>query len=55
MLLTLVVGLSSCSDSYLEDVNTDDSKAETIAPNGKPSPRTHSSPRLCCKHTATFH
>ena len=33
MLLTLVVGLSSCSDSYLEDVNTDDSKAETIDPN----------------------
>lgn len=35
MLLTLVVGLSSCSDSYLEDVNTDDSKAETIAPNAQ--------------------
>ena len=33
MLLTLVVGLSSCSDSYLEDVNTDNSKAETIDPN----------------------
>ena len=35
MLLTLVVGLSSCSDSYLEDVNTDDSKAETIDPNAQ--------------------
>ena len=38
MLLTLVVGLSSCSDSYLEDVNTDDSKAETIAPNAQLTP-----------------
>ena len=35
MLLTLVVGLSSCSDSYLEDVNTDDSKAEAIDPNAQ--------------------
>lgn len=35
MLLTLGVGLSSCSDSYLEDVNTDDSKAETIDPNAQ--------------------
>lgn len=35
MLLTLGGGLSSCSDSYLEDVNTDDSKAETIDPNAQ--------------------
>ena len=35
MLLTLGVGLSSCSDSYLEEVNTDDSKAETIDPNAQ--------------------
>ena len=35
MLLTLVMGLSFCSDSYLEDVNTDDSKAETIDPNAQ--------------------
>ena len=35
MLLTLGVGLSSCSDSYMEGVNTDDSKAETIDPNAQ--------------------
>lgn len=35
MLLTLGGGLSSCSDSYLEEVNTDDSKAETIDPNAQ--------------------
>lgn len=32
MILTLV-GLSACSDAYMEDVNTDDSKASTIDPN----------------------
>lgn len=31
-ILTLV-GLSACSDAYMEDVNTDDSKASTIDPN----------------------
>lgn len=35
MLLTFGAGLSSCSDSYMEDVNTDDSKAETIDPNAQ--------------------
>ncbi len=28
-------GLCSCSDSYMEDVNTDDSKATTISPNAQ--------------------
>ena len=35
MLLTFGAGLSSCSDSYMEDVNTDDSKAETVDPNAQ--------------------
>lgn len=34
MILTLV-GLSACSDAYMEDVNTDDSKASTIDPNAQ--------------------
>ena len=34
MNLTLV-GLSACSDAYMEDVNTDDSKASTIDPNAQ--------------------
>ena len=34
MILTLV-GLSDCSDAYMEDVNTDDSKASTIDPNAQ--------------------
>lgn len=35
MLFSLGGGLSSCSDSYLEGVNTDDSKAESIDPNAQ--------------------
>lgn len=35
MLFSLGGGLSSCSDSYLEEVNTDDSKAESIDPNAQ--------------------
>lgn len=35
MLFSLGRGLSSCSDSYLEGVNTDDSKAESIDPNAQ--------------------
>ena len=34
MILTLV-GLSACSDAYMEDVNPDDSKASTIDPNAQ--------------------
>lgn len=33
-ILTLA-GLSACSDTYMEDVNTDDSKANTIDPNAQ--------------------
>lgn len=33
-ILTLA-GLSACSDAYMEDVNTDDSKASTIDPNAQ--------------------
>ncbi|WP_455639046.1 SusD/RagB family nutrient-binding outer membrane lipoprotein [Parabacteroides sp.] len=33
-ILTLT-GLSACSDAYMEDVNTDDSKASTIDPNAQ--------------------
>lgn len=35
MLLSLGGVISSCSDSYLEEVNTDDSKAESIDPNAQ--------------------
>ena len=35
MLFSFGGGLSSCSDSYLEEVNTDDSKAESIDPNAQ--------------------
>lgn len=35
MLFSLGGGLYSCSDSYMEDVNSDDSKAESIDPNAQ--------------------
>ncbi len=35
MMLFSLGGLSACSDSYMEEVNTDDSKANTIDPNAQ--------------------
>ena len=35
MMILSLGGLSACSDSYLEDVNTDDSKASDIDPNAQ--------------------
>ena len=35
MMIFSLGALSSCSDSYLEDVNTDDSKASIIDPNAQ--------------------